>query len=309
MNAELQPLTPTTDQRAKMAYVYIRQSSLMQVTRHAESTDLQYSLVQRAVALGWPRDRVELIDEDLGKSGAQAEARGGFQRLLAEISLARVGLVLSFDASRLARNNRDWYQLLEVCSIFGTLIADGERLYDPRLYHDRLLLGLSGMMSEAELHQLKQRMQAGARHKAERGELRQGLPVGLARGPAGEVILNPDEEVQARIRLVFEKFREIRSAGGVMRYLRAAHLLLPACPRVGPAPRRGSSGNQHAPRLSSIFFTIPPRRERTSTGASSLIRRVAPQRTPLEGGFSNLLTSGRFVYTIDIQHISRGKNL
>ncbi len=236
MNAEFLPLTPTTDQRAKMAYVYIRQSSLMQVTRHAESTDLQYSLVQRAVALGWPRERVELIDEDLGKSGAQAEARGGFQRLLAEISLARVGLVLSFDASRLARNNRDWYQLLEVCSIFGTLIADGERLYDPRLYHDRLLLGLSGMMSEAELHQLKQRMQAGARHKAERGELRQGLPVGLARGPAGEVILNPDEEVQARIRLVFEKFRVIRSASGVMRSLQAAHLPLPARPRVGPAP-------------------------------------------------------------------------
>ncbi len=236
MNVELLALTPTTEQRAKMAYVYIRQSSLMQVTRHAESTELQYALVQRAVALGWPRERVELIDEDLGKSGAQAEARGGFQRLLVEISLARVGLVLSFDASRLARNNRDWYQLLEVCSIFGTLIADGERLYDPRLYHDRLLLGLSGMMSEAELHQLKQRMQVGARHKAERGELRQGLPVGLARGPTGEVILNPDEEVQVRIRLVFEKFHEIRSAGGVMRYLRAAHLPLPARPKVGPAP-------------------------------------------------------------------------
>src|SRR6266550_8133311 len=210
MNAEILHVTPTTAQRAKMAYVSIRQSSLMQVTRHAESTDLQYALVQRAVALGWPRERVELIDEDLGKSGAQAEARGGFQRLLAEMSLARVGLVLSFDASRLARTNRDWYQLLEVCSIFGTLRASGERLYDPRLYHDRLLLGLSGLMSEAELHQLKQRMQAGARHKAERGELRLGLPVGLARGPTGEVILNPDEEVQARIRLVFEKFRVIR---------------------------------------------------------------------------------------------------
>jgi DNA invertase Pin-like site-specific DNA recombinase len=236
MNAESLPLTPTTQQRAKMAYVYIRQSSLMQVTRHAESTELQYSLVERAVKLGWPRERVEVIDEDLGKSGADAFARGGFQYLLAEISLARAGLVLSYDASRLARNNRDWYQLLEVCSIFGTLIADGERLYDPRLYHDRLLLGLTGMLSEAELHQLKQRMQAGARHKAERGELRQGLPVGLARGPAGEVMLNPDEEVQARIRLVFEKFREIRSASGVMRYMRTAHLPLPACPRVGPAP-------------------------------------------------------------------------
>src|SRR5437588_12175621 len=236
MSVEILHVTPNTAQRAKIAYVSIRQSSLMQVTRHAESTDLQYALVERAIALGWPRERVELIDEDLGKSGAQAEARGGFQRLLAEMSLARVGLVLSFDASRLARNNHDWYQLLEVCSIFGTLIADGERLYDPRLYHDRLLLGLSGMMSEAELHHLKQRMHAGARHKAERGELHQGLPVGLARGFGGEVILNPDEEVQARIRLVFEKFREIRSAGGVMRYLRAAHLPLPARPRVGPAP-------------------------------------------------------------------------
>jgi DNA invertase Pin-like site-specific DNA recombinase len=236
MNAESLSLTPTTEQRAKMAYVSIRQSSLMQVTRHAESTELQYALVERAVKLGWPRERVEIIDEDLGKSGADAFARGGFQYLLAEISLARAGLVLSFDASRLARNNRDWSQLLEVCSIFGTLIADGERLYDPRLYHDRLLLGLTGMMSEAELHQLKQRMLAGARHKAGRGELRLGLPVGLTRGPAGVVTLNPDEEVQARIRLVFEKFREIRSASGVMQYLRAAHLPLPACPRVGPAP-------------------------------------------------------------------------
>src|SRR5713226_4834109 len=236
MNAELLPLTPTTEQRAKMAYVYIRQSSLMQVTRHAESTDLQYSLVERAIALGWPRERVEIIDEDLGKSGAQAEARSGFQRLLAEISLASVGLVLSFDASRLARNNHDWYQLLEVCSIFGTLIADGERLYDPRLYHDRLLLGLSGLMSEAELHHLKQRMHAGARHKAERGELRLGLPVGLSRGLSGEVILNPDEEVQARIQLVLQKFRDIRSACGVMRYLREARLPLPVRPLRGPFP-------------------------------------------------------------------------
>jgi DNA invertase Pin-like site-specific DNA recombinase len=238
MSTEIFHVIPTTQHRAKMAYVSIRQSSLMQVTRHAESTDLQYALVKRAVSLGWPRERVELIDEDLGKSGAQAEARGGFQRLLAEISLARVGLVLSFDASRLARNNRDWYQLLEVCSIFGTLIADGERLYDPRLYHDRLLLGLSGMMSEAELHHIKQRMHAGARHKAERGELRLGLPVGLSRGPSGEVILNPDKEVQARIHLVFQKFRDIRTACGVMRYLRQVGLPLPVRPLRGPAPHQ-----------------------------------------------------------------------
>src|SRR5258708_13397609 len=230
------PLTPTTEQRAKMAYVYIRQSSLMQVTRHAESTQLQYSLVERAIKLGWPRERVEVIDEDLGKSGVDASARGGFQYLLAEISLARAGLVLSFDASRLARNNRDWYHLLEVCSIFGTLIADGERLYDPRLYHDRLLLGLSGMMSEAELHNNEEGMDAGARHKAEGGELRLGLPVGLARGSCGEVLLNPDEEVQARIWVGFQKFCDIRSARGVMCYLREAHLPLPVRPLRGPAP-------------------------------------------------------------------------
>jgi DNA invertase Pin-like site-specific DNA recombinase len=304
MSIEISPMIPTTAQRAKMAYVYIRQSSLMQVTRHAESTDLQYSLVERAIALGWPRERVEIIDEDLGKSGAQAEARGGFQRLLAEISLASVGLVLSFDASRLARNNHDWYQLLEVCSIFGTLIADGERLYDPRLYHDRLLLGLSGMMSEAELHHLKQRMHAGARHQAERGELRQGLPVGLARGLGGEVILNPDEEVQARIRLVFEKFREIHSAGGVMRYLQETRLPLPARPRHGPAPRRGSSGNLQALLPSSIFFTIQPRLGPMSMGVGH-----APLHIHAGDGFSIPLTSGIFAYTIGIQRTFLGRNL
>lgn len=178
MSVEIVRSTPPTEQRANMASVSIRPSSLMPVRHHAESTDLQDSFLERAIALGWPRERVELVDEDLGTSGAQAEARGGFQRLLAEMSLARVGLVRSVDASRLARNHRDWFQRLEVCSIFGTLIADGERLSDPRRDHDHLLLGVSGMMSEAELHQMKQRMHAEARHKAERGELRLGLPAG-----------------------------------------------------------------------------------------------------------------------------------
>lgn len=122
----------TTAHQAKLAYVYVRQSSLSQVTRHGESTELQYRLVERAVHLGWPRERVLTVDDDLGKSGASADARLGFQRLLADVALARVGLVLSLDASRLARNNSDWYQLLEACTVFGTLLADGERLYDPR---------------------------------------------------------------------------------------------------------------------------------------------------------------------------------
>ena len=176
MRAETIPFSKvTTAHLAKLAYVYVRQSSLGQVLHHRESTDIQYQLVERATQLGWPADRVQVIDEDLGKSGASAEHRSGFQFLMSELGLGRVGLVLSLDASRLARNNSDWYRLIELCSMVGALIADGEQLYEPRLYHDRLILGLSGMMSEAELHNLRMRLQAGARHKAERGELqRQG---------------------------------------------------------------------------------------------------------------------------------------
>lgn len=226
----------TSQHQARLAYVYVRQSSPGQVVRHAESTDLQYRLVERAVALGWPRERVQIIDDDLGQSATCATERHGFQALIAEISLARVGVVLSLDASRLARNNRDWHQLVELCGLFGTLIADGERVYDPSNYHDRLLLGLSGIMSEAELHQLKLRLHAGARHKAERGELRLPLPVGLVRLPDGTVSLDPDAEVQARLRLVFQKFRELGSARAVMRYLLRAGLPLPVRPRQGPEP-------------------------------------------------------------------------
>jgi len=151
----------TTTHRARLAYVYVRQSSVNQVRQHQESTELQYRLVDRAIGLGWPAERVHVIDEDLGKSGAGGADRHGFQKLIAEIGLGNAGLVVSLDASRLARNNRDWHQLLELCSVFGVLIADGERLYDPRVYHDRLLLGLSGIMSEAELHQIRLRLHQG----------------------------------------------------------------------------------------------------------------------------------------------------
>jgi DNA invertase Pin-like site-specific DNA recombinase len=227
----------TAAHRAKLAYVYIRQSSPLQVIRHAESTDLQYQLVERAVSLGWPRDRIQIIDDDLGKSGASAEQRAGFQLLMSEVGLGRAGLVMSLDASRLARNNGDWYRLLDLCSLFGTLIADGERLYEPRAYHDRLVLGLSGMMSEAELHHLKMRLQAGARHKAERGQLQLPLPVGLTRQRDGSVILNPDQEVQERLRLIFAKFTELGSAHAVREYLRRERLLVPSRPPHGPAPQ------------------------------------------------------------------------
>lgn len=229
-----EPLTAA--HRAKRAYIYVRQSSVNQVRHHQESTELQYRLVDRAVGLGWPRERVHVIDDDLGKSGAANTERHGFQKLIAEIGLGKAGLVVSLDASRLARNNRDWHQLLELCSLFGVILADGERLYDPGAYHDRLLLGLSGIMSEAELHQIRLRLHQGERQKAARGELHVPLPAGLAYDRSGAVILNPDEEVQARLRLVFAKFGEIQSARGVMRYLQAHNLPLPVRPLLGPTP-------------------------------------------------------------------------
>src|SRR5271155_5848549 len=222
----------TTSHRAKLASIYVRQSTAGQVRQHQESTELQYRLVDRAAAFGWPKERIEVIDDDLGKSGTSSEGRGGFQRLIAEIGLGKAGLVISLDASRLARNNRDWHQLLELCSLFGVLIADGERLYDPAAYHDRLLLGLSGIMSEAELHQIKIRLHQGERQKAARGELRLPLPAGLIHTRDGSVTFNPDEEVQERLRLVFAKFRELRSDKAVMRYLRGSNLLLPERPNI-----------------------------------------------------------------------------
>jgi DNA invertase Pin-like site-specific DNA recombinase len=229
--------SPITDEHlARWAEVYVRQSCIGQVRRHGESADLQYQLVEQVVTWGWPRDRIHVVDNDLGQSGTSAEGREGFQYLLSQIALGRVGLVVSLDASRLARKNSDWHRLLEVCAVFGTLIADGERLYDPRVYGDRMLLGLSGMMSEAELHSLKLRLHNGARNKAKRGELRVALPVGLARLPHGEVVMNPDEEVQERLNLVFRKLKELGTGCAVVRYCRREALLLPARPLRGPAP-------------------------------------------------------------------------
>ena len=162
----------------RLAVVYVRQSRPQQLIRHPESTRLPYGLVDRALALGWAKARVLVIDEDLGKSADSASERSGFQRLVAEVSLAHVGIILGLEMSRLARSNRDWHHLLEVCALFGTLIGDLDGIYDPTDDNDRLLLGLKGARSEAELHVLKLRMQAGKRAKAERGELRMRVPMG-----------------------------------------------------------------------------------------------------------------------------------
>lgn len=211
----------------RLAMVYVRQSSPQQVQRHQESTRLQYGLVERAVSLGWPRERVVIIDDDMGRSGATAEGRPGFQRLMAEVGLDHVGVILGVEMSRLARSCRDWHQLLEVCAIFGCLICDLDGLYDPSQYNDRLLLGLKGTMSEAELHILRQRMEQGKRAKAHRGEMAMPLPMGYLRRPTGEVIKDPDEQVQQTIQRVFERFEACGSIQGVLRYLAEQRIRLP----------------------------------------------------------------------------------
>jgi DNA invertase Pin-like site-specific DNA recombinase len=221
----------------RLAVVYVRQSTMQQVDRHQESTRLQYALVDRAIALGWPRSQVTVIDEDLGRSGSTAEGRPGFQRLVAEVGLDHVGLVLGIEISRLARSSRDWYQLLEVCAVFSTLIADADGLYDPTTYNDRLLLGLKGTMSEAELHILKQRMLEGKRAKARRGELALRLPMGYVRHPSGEIMKDPDEQARGVIETVFEQFERRGTLNAVLRYLVEQDLRLPY--RLPGGPRKG----------------------------------------------------------------------
>ena len=193
----------------RLAVVYVRQSTVQQVLDHQESTRLQYGLVNQAAALGWPASRVLVIDDDLGKSGASAAGRAGFGRLVSEVGLDHVGLILGLEMSRLARSSKDWYQLLEICALFGTLIADLDGVYDPSQYNDRLLLGLKGTMSEAELHVLKQRLHHGKLNKARRGELAFALPIGYVRHPSGEVGFDPDEQVQHVVRLIFHQFGEL----------------------------------------------------------------------------------------------------
>src|SRR6195952_4877535 len=214
-----------------------RQSSLRQVEQNRESTRLQYALADRACRLGWPREQIVVIDEDLGRSGAAGVDRPGFQRLVAEVGLGHVGLVLGIEVSRLARSCRDWHQLLEMCALFDTLIGDADGIYDPGTYNDRLLLGLKGTMSEAELHILKARMLEGRRAKAARGELVVGLPRGYIRRPSGEVALDPDEQGRSTIRLVFDLFERRRSARGVLQYLADHDIQLPDRVRSGPSKR------------------------------------------------------------------------
>lgn len=220
----------------RLAIVYVRQSTPQQVLNHKESTELQYKLSRRAEEMSWPRNRVMVIDDDLGQSAATAENRLGFQRLMAEVSLNHVGIVLGIEMSRLARSNKDWHQLLELCAIFDTLLADQNGIYDPADYNDRLLLGLTGIMNEAELHILRNRMMQGKRNKAERGELFSHLPRGFLRDASGEVIMDPDEEVQAAIHMVFEQFDVLGTGRKVLGWFLENDIRLPIRPVQGPEP-------------------------------------------------------------------------
>ncbi len=227
----------TTRHLARTAYLYVRQSSLRQVLEHTESTARQYALRQRAIALGWPPEQIVVIDRDQGQSGASAVDRAGFQQLVAEVGLSHAGIVLGLEVSRLARSSADWHRLLELCALSGTLILDEDGLYDPSQFNDRLVLGLKGTMSEAELHVLRARLLGGVLNKARRGELKLRLPVGLAYDPLERVVLDPDQQVQQAVRLLFTTFHRTGSASATVRAFQAQELLFPR--HVWSGPRKG----------------------------------------------------------------------
>ena len=213
----------------RRAVVYVRQSSAAQVEHNRESTERQYRLVERAIQLGWQREQVSVVDKDLGISGSGLAERSGFTHMTAEVALGHVGIVLGLEVSRLARNNADWYRLLDLCGATDTLIGDSDGIYHPGLLNDRLVLGLKGTMSEAELHVLRARLNGGIRNKAERGELRRGLPIGLVFGEAdGEVLLDPHEAIKGALQTVFDRFSEMGSARRVWLHFRSEGLLFPS---------------------------------------------------------------------------------
>jgi DNA invertase Pin-like site-specific DNA recombinase len=270
----------------RLAIVYIRQSTLQQVERHSESTKLQYNLVERAYDLGWSADKVLIIDDDLGQSGSTAEGRPGFQRLVAEVGLDHVGIVLGIEISRLARSCKDWYQLLEVCALFRTLIADNDGIYDPVSYNDRLLLGLKGTMSEAELHIIKQRMLQGKKAKARRGELGMLVPMGYARRPSGEIVKDQDEQAQTTIQMVFELFDKFSTINAVLKYLVNNKIKMPYRERTGlqkgeltwHRPNRCTLGNLlHNPIYAGayVYGRRPTEARRKKPGRPSTGRIVA----------------------------------
>jgi DNA invertase Pin-like site-specific DNA recombinase len=266
------------------AYLYVRQSTLRQVLENTESTQRQYALRQQAVALGWPTERVVVIDHDLGHSGASMADREGFQKLVTEVGLGHAGIVLGLEVSRLARNNADWHRLLEICALSDTLILDEDGLYDPSHFNDRLLLGLKGTMSEAELHVLRARLEGGIQSKARRGELKMRLPTGLVYDEQDRVVLDPDRQVQQSFFTFFETFDRTGTACATVRYFRRQGLLMPRRLRRGPKkgqlvwmPLRHSRALEilHNPRYAGVFFRGRTRTRKDGQGRAHT--RLLPQ--------------------------------
>jgi len=265
----------TSEHRSRLAFLYVRQSTLQQVVQHSESTRRQYDLRERAAALGWQSEQIEVIDSDLGLSGASAD-REGFQKLVAEVGLGNAGLVMGLEVSRLARNSTDWHRLLELCALTQTLILDEDGLYDPSQFNDRLLLGLKGTMSEAELHMLRARLVGGMLNKARRGELRLRLPVGFVYDQDDNVVLDPDTEVQETLRLVFTTFRRVGSALGVVKAFREQGLRFPTYAQKGPRTKQPLLWRQldfnavlrllHNPRYAGIYAYGRTRQRRLPDG-------------------------------------------
>jgi DNA invertase Pin-like site-specific DNA recombinase len=279
MNSTPHKVTPRHLQRN--AYLYVRQSTLRQVLENTESTKRQYALRERAVALGWPIERVITIDSDLGQSGASAADREGFQRLVTEVSLGRAGIVLGLEVSRLARNCSDWHRLLEICALTDTLILDEDGLYDPSHFNDRLLLGLKGTLSEAELHVLRARLRGGILNKAQRGELKNPLPVGLVYDLQDHVVLDPDRQVQQALTVFFATFERTGSATATVKAFRQQGLLFPRRLRRGvrkgelvwgPLVESRALQVLHNPRYAGAFFHGRTRSCPSKNGHDSCLR-------------------------------------
>jgi DNA invertase Pin-like site-specific DNA recombinase len=264
---------------SKQAIVYVRQSTPQQIVDHKESRERQYALADYAAMLGWPRERIVVIDEDQGRSGRTLEQRPGFQHLLSEVALDHVGLVLGLELSRLSRSSKDWYHLLELCAVFGTLLADQDGIYDANDTNDRLVLGLKGTMSEVELSTMRNRLERGKLHKAQRGELIMEVPCGYLKLPTGEVIQEPDEQARASVQLVLDKFAELGSFGKVYRYFARNKVCVGT--RIHQGPRRGELTWRRLSRaLLGRILHHPIYAGAYSYGR----RRVDPKRTAASGG-------------------------
>jgi DNA invertase Pin-like site-specific DNA recombinase len=277
------PSKVTADHLRRSAYLYVRQSTLRQVHENCESTARQYDLKRRAQALGWTSEQIVVIDEDLGLSGATAVDRNGFQRLVAEVGLGHVGVVMGLEVSRLARSSTDWHRLLEICALADTLILDEDGIYDPSHFNDRLLLGLKGTMSEAELHLLRARLIGGQLNKARRGELWIRPPLGFVYDDNGRIIFDPDQQVERAVRLLFETFRRTGSAMRVVHHFNSEGILWPRRVRkgahagellFGPLEHSRVLGILHNPRYAGAFVYGRTRQRQARLGGQLRYRRL-----------------------------------